>query len=170
MQSESVIIQKLYTHFKKCPGTHKLGPLYVVDSIARRYLENAKKNGQEVSATAPDGTFAAGVYRITNLLPMLMVDILRHAPPEDNKVRWFLDAHRGVSYVAGCVRSALWNGGGCHECHMHINIISSLGSMAHATLQCCLLESHLHSPCVHRTRLKSCGKYGNEAVRFLQRC
>ncbi|TGZ77751.1 hypothetical protein EX30DRAFT_177412 [Ascodesmis nigricans] len=85
VQSESVIIQKLYTHFKKCPGTHKLGPLYVVDSIARRYLENARKNNQEVSASAPDGTYAAGVYRITNLLPMLMNDILRHAPPDENK-------------------------------------------------------------------------------------
>ncbi|KAF8544421.1 hypothetical protein BDD12DRAFT_506439 [Trichophaea hybrida] len=85
VQSESVIIQKLYTHFKKCPGTHKLGPLYVVDSIARKYLDQAKKNHQEVSAAAPDGTFAAGVFRITNLLPPLMNDILQHAPPEENK-------------------------------------------------------------------------------------
>ncbi|KAI5787180.1 hypothetical protein EDC01DRAFT_176259 [Geopyxis carbonaria] len=85
VQSESVIIQKLYTHFKKCPGTHKLGPLYVVDSIARRYLEFAKKNHQEVSGSAPDGTFAAGVFRITNLLPPLMNDILQHAPPDENK-------------------------------------------------------------------------------------
>jgi len=87
VQSESVIIQKLYTHFKKCPGTHKLGPLYVVDSIARRYLDQAKKNHQEVSAAASDGTFAAGIVRITNLLPALMSDILQHAPAEENKVR-----------------------------------------------------------------------------------
>ncbi|KAA8911342.1 NRD1 protein, partial [Sphaerosporella brunnea] len=85
VQSESVIIQKLYTHFKKCPGTHKLGPLYVVDSIARKYLDQAKKNHQDVSSSAPDGTFAAGVFRITNLLPPLMNDILQNAPPEENK-------------------------------------------------------------------------------------
>ncbi|KAL7271423.1 hypothetical protein RUND412_005819 [Rhizina undulata] len=85
VQSESVIIQKVYTHFKKCPGTHKLGPLYVVDSIARKYLENAKRFNQEISAAAPDGTFGAGVHRITNLLPALMNDILQHAPPEENK-------------------------------------------------------------------------------------
>ncbi|CCX04237.1 hypothetical protein FPQ18DRAFT_134072 [Pyronema domesticum] len=85
VQSESVIIQKLYTHFKKCPGTHKLGPLYVVDSITRKYLELAKKNNQDVSPNAPDGTFAAGVYRITNLLIPLMNDILQHAPPDENK-------------------------------------------------------------------------------------
>jgi protein NRD1 len=40
-----------------------------------------------VSGAAPDGTFAAGVFRITNLLPPLMNDILQHAPPEENKVR-----------------------------------------------------------------------------------
>lgn len=85
VQSESVIIGKLYTHFKKCPGTHKLGPLYVVDSVARKYLDLAKKSQQPVSAEAPDGTYGAGVYRITQLLPSLMNDILQHAPPEENK-------------------------------------------------------------------------------------
>ncbi|CAZ84869.1 unnamed protein product [Tuber melanosporum] len=85
VQSESVIIQKVYTHFKKCPGTHKLGPLYVVDSIARKYLEQAKRLHEPVSHAAPDGTFGAGVHRITNLLPALMNDILQNAPPEENK-------------------------------------------------------------------------------------
>lgn len=79
----------MYTHFKKCPGTHKLGPLYVVDSVARKYLDLAKKSQQPVSADAPDGTYGAGVYRITELLPTLMNDILQHAPPEENKVRYF---------------------------------------------------------------------------------
>ena len=88
LQSESVIIQKVYTHFKKCPGTHKLGPLYVVDSIARKYLEQAKRLHEPVSHAAPDGTFGAGVHRITNLLPALMNDILQNAPPEENKVRY----------------------------------------------------------------------------------
>ncbi|RPA99532.1 hypothetical protein L873DRAFT_1827932 [Choiromyces venosus 120613-1] len=85
VQSESVIIQKVYTHFKKCPGTHKLGPLYVVDSIARKYLEQAKRLHEPVSQAAPDGTFGAGVHRITDLLPALMNDILQNAPPEENK-------------------------------------------------------------------------------------
>lgn len=65
-----------------------MGPLYAVDSIVRKYIEHAKKNEEQIVANAPDGTYAAGVIRIQSLLPMLMVDILQNAPPEDNKVRW----------------------------------------------------------------------------------
>lgn len=85
-QSESVLIQKIYTHFKKAPGTHKLGVLYVVDSVTRSWVEQARKAGQQPAASAPYGTYGAGVYRVTELLPMLMTDIVNSAP-EDQKVR-----------------------------------------------------------------------------------
>lgn len=86
MQSESVLIQKIYTHFKRAPGTHKLGVLYVVDSVTRQWVEAARKAGQAPGTAAPDGTFAAGVNRVTELLPVLMTDIINNAP-EDQKVR-----------------------------------------------------------------------------------
>ena len=86
LQYESVLIQKLFTHFKKTPGTHKLGVLYVVDSVTRKWLDQAKAQGQTPSLSAPDGTFAAGVHRVTELIPILMNDILATAP-EDQKVR-----------------------------------------------------------------------------------
>jgi hypothetical protein len=85
-QNESVLIQKIYTHFKKAPGTHKLGVLYVVDSVTRQWVEAARKAGQPSGSAAPDGTFAAGVNRVTELLPVLMTDIIINAP-EDQKVR-----------------------------------------------------------------------------------
>lgn len=86
VQSESVLIQKIYTHFKRAPGTHKLGVLYVVDSVTRQWVEAARKAGQPSGSDAPDGTFAAGVNRVTELLPVLMTDIINNAP-EDQKVR-----------------------------------------------------------------------------------
>jgi hypothetical protein len=85
-QSESVLIQKLYTHFKKAPGTHKLGVLYVVDSVTRKWTEQAKSAGQTINSAAEDGTFAAGVHRVKELLPVLMNDIIQSAP-DDQKVR-----------------------------------------------------------------------------------
>ncbi|PIG81255.1 RNA binding protein Nrd1 [Aspergillus arachidicola] len=84
VQNESVLIQKIYTHFKKAPGTHKLGVLYVVDSVTRQWVEAARKAGQPSGSAAPDGTFAAGVNRVTELLPVLMTDIINNAP-EDQK-------------------------------------------------------------------------------------
>ncbi|KAL8757809.1 MAG: hypothetical protein Q9199_001931 [Rusavskia elegans] len=86
IQSESVLIQKIYTHFKKAPGPYKLGVLYVVDSVTRSWVEQARKAGQQPSASAAYGTYGAGVYRVTELLPMLMSDISSSAP-EDQKAR-----------------------------------------------------------------------------------
>lgn len=98
MQSESVLIQKIYTHFKKAPGTHKLGVLYVVDSVTRKWLEQAKAQGQPVNSSAQDGTYAAGVHRVTELMPVLMNDILQSAPDEQ-KVRYLL-TNRNLCVVA----------------------------------------------------------------------
>jgi protein NRD1 len=81
-----VLIQKIYTHFKKAPGTHKLGVLYVVDSVTRKWMDQAKAQGQAINSAAQDGTYAAGVHRVTELMPVLMNDILSSAP-EDQKVR-----------------------------------------------------------------------------------
>jgi hypothetical protein len=96
-QSESVLIQKIYTHFKKAPGTHKLGVLYVVDSVTRQWVDQARKIGQLPGSGAPDGTFAAGVTRVTELLPVLMNDIINSAP-EDQKVS--LATHTQTSKAA----------------------------------------------------------------------
>ncbi|KAF3765819.1 hypothetical protein M406DRAFT_226994, partial [Cryphonectria parasitica EP155] len=92
VQSESVLIQKIFTHFKKAPGTHKLGVLYVVDSVTRKWLEQAKQQGQPVNSAAPDGTFAAGVNRVTELMPVLMNDIISSAPQDQkDKIKKLVD-------------------------------------------------------------------------------
>lgn len=92
VQFESVLIQKIYTHFKKTPGTHKLGVLYVVDSVTRKWMEQAKAQGQPISSAAQDGTFAAGVHRVTELMPVLMNDIISSAPEDQKeKIRKLVD-------------------------------------------------------------------------------
>ena len=54
--------------------------MYVVDSIARQYQEQARRQGQDISTTTDDRTFAGGLRHITSVLPSLMNDILQHAP------------------------------------------------------------------------------------------
>ncbi|QUC17066.1 uncharacterized protein UV8b_01307 [Ustilaginoidea virens] len=107
IQSESVLIQKIYTHFKKAPGTHKLGVLYVVDSVTRKWLEQAKAQGQTVNSSAPDGTYAAGVHRVTELMPVLMNDILQTAPEEQKeKIKKLLDIwEKGQTFPAHMIES-----------------------------------------------------------------
>ncbi|OTB04349.1 hypothetical protein M426DRAFT_73512 [Hypoxylon sp. CI-4A] len=92
VQSESVLIQKIYTYFKKAAATHKLGVLYVVDSVTRRWVDQAKHQGQSINSSAQDGTYAAGVHRVTELLPVLMNDIIQNAPSEQKeKIKKLID-------------------------------------------------------------------------------
>ncbi|RDW83193.1 hypothetical protein BP5796_04684 [Coleophoma crateriformis] len=92
VQSESVLIQKLFTHFKKAPGTHKLGVLYVVDSVTREWMVQAKAAGQPINSSATDGTYAAGVNRVKELLPVLMNDIIQSAPADQKeKIKKLVD-------------------------------------------------------------------------------
>lgn len=85
-QSESIIAQKLYRHFKKTLPTHKLGVLFVVDSVIRQWIEKARQSGQELSGSAaPDGTYASGIHKITEMMPALVDDLLKVAP-QDQKV------------------------------------------------------------------------------------
>lgn len=62
--------------------------LYVVDSVTRRWIDQAKQQGQTINSSAPDGTYAAGVHRVTELIPVLMNDVL-HTAPDEQKVRYF---------------------------------------------------------------------------------
>ncbi|KAI1817568.1 hypothetical protein GGS20DRAFT_504674 [Poronia punctata] len=100
VQSESVLIQKIYTHFKKAPATHKLGVLYVVDSVTRRWIDQAKQHNQPINSSAEDGTYAAGVHRVTELLPALMNDIIQNAPAEQKeKIKKLVDIwERGQTF------------------------------------------------------------------------
>lgn len=82
-------MQKLFIHFKKTPGTHKLGTLYVIDSVTRKWTEQAKIAGQTINSSSPDGTYAAGVHKVKELLPALMNDIIQTAP-DDQKVRQYI--------------------------------------------------------------------------------
>ncbi|KAK7403918.1 hypothetical protein QQX98_010325 [Neonectria punicea] len=107
IQSESVLIQKIYTHFKKAPGTHKLGVLYVVDSVTRKWLEQAKVQAQAINSSAQDGTYAAGVHRVTELMPVLMNDILQTAPEEQKeKIKKLLDIwEKGQTFPTSMLES-----------------------------------------------------------------
>ncbi|QYT03907.1 hypothetical protein H0G86_010850 [Trichoderma simmonsii] len=107
IQSESVLIQKIYTHFKKTPGTHKLGVLYVVDSVTRKWLEQAKSQGQPINSSAQDGTYAAGVHRVTELMPVLMNDILQSCPEDQKeKIKKLLDIwEKGQTFPTSMIES-----------------------------------------------------------------
>ncbi|KAK3719608.1 hypothetical protein LTR37_004145 [Vermiconidia calcicola] len=84
IQAESNIVQSLYRALKKAPSTHKLGAIYVIDSVVRRWIEQAKQNGQDlnIEGRGEPGTFPAAVKRVTELMPALFDDIMKGIPAE----------------------------------------------------------------------------------------
>ncbi|CUM68306.1 uncharacterized protein PRCAT00006028001 [Priceomyces carsonii] len=76
VHDESKLITTLYSNCKAVPSAYKLSTLYVVDSIVRVYVDEARKNNQEINASAPEGTYAAGVFRISELIESLVDDTL----------------------------------------------------------------------------------------------
>ncbi|KAF2711117.1 hypothetical protein K504DRAFT_376636 [Pleomassaria siparia CBS 279.74] len=92
VQCDSAIVQKIQQQFKNSPVTHKLGVLYVVDSITRQWKERARLAGQAVSKNAAPGTFASGVQKVTDVLPTLMTDLIQLAPQnQKEKISKLLD-------------------------------------------------------------------------------
>ncbi|ANB13511.1 Nrd1 complex RNA-binding subunit [Sugiyamaella lignohabitans] len=99
VQSESVIVQKLYTHFKKTPVANKLGVLYVVDAIVRGLYDEAKKADQNLVSDAPEGTFAGGVAHIAFIIDGLIDD--------------FVDSHQPVEIIEKALKVlSIWEKGG----------------------------------------------------------
>ncbi|KAF1364165.1 hypothetical protein EJ07DRAFT_100323 [Lizonia empirigonia] len=100
IQSDSIIIQKILQQFQNSPATHKLGVLYVVDSVTRQWVEKAKTAGQAVSRNAAPGTYAAGVQNMTNILPAVLNDLVQHAPDhQKEKITKLLDIwQRGQTF------------------------------------------------------------------------
>lgn len=90
---ESILIDELYSCCKATPSSHKLGALYVVDSIVRIYMDEAIKKNQTVDALAPEGTFAAGVYKISGLVESLIDDSMELLvnPSTDAKIGKLVD-------------------------------------------------------------------------------
>lgn len=86
LHAEQHITQCMYRALKKAPATHKLGVLYVIDSVIRQWIEGAKKAGQDLhlEGRGEPGTYPAAVKRITELMPALMDDTLKGLPSDQH--------------------------------------------------------------------------------------
>ncbi|KZL86236.1 rna recognition domain-containing protein [Colletotrichum incanum] len=80
VQYESALVQKLFTYFMMATPPYKLGFLYVVDSVVRKWLVQARSRQQVCDENAADGTCGAGVHRLTVLMPNFIDDLLRALP------------------------------------------------------------------------------------------
>jgi protein NRD1 len=71
-QIEPILVDVLSNGVRRSPVTHKLGVLYIIDSITRQWV-------------AAGAAHAGGVRRMTDNLPVLMNELLP-VVPENQKV------------------------------------------------------------------------------------
>ncbi|RKP32517.1 hypothetical protein METBISCDRAFT_12140 [Metschnikowia bicuspidata] len=103
---EASIIAELDVCCRAMPSSHRLGALYVVDSIVRIYTDEAKKRNQSVSSLAPEGTFASGVHRISLLVEGLIDNALELliTPATNQKISKLVDIwERAQTFSAECI-------------------------------------------------------------------
>ena len=125
--------------------------------MTRQWVDQAKKSGQQLGSGAPDGTFAAGVTRVTELLPVLMNDIIATAP-EDQKVclpclQQPLSPAKDVTLIALCDEQAIGAGQSIIRYHL---------------LVCVELNSRL--PFSIRSKSRNSWKSGSAQTHFPRRC
>ncbi|CAX41531.1 RNA maturation protein, putative [Candida dubliniensis CD36] len=76
VENEPKLISILYSQCKANSSTNKLGTLYVVDSIVRRFIEEANKKNEALVPNAPEGTYASAVFKINELVESLVDDAM----------------------------------------------------------------------------------------------
>ena len=76
----------------------------------------AKASGHPINSAAQDGTYAAGVHRVKELLPVLMNDIMQSAP-DDQKVRFTSLDMDGFQKTADVAQTSAFPSAG-KSCHL----------------------------------------------------
>ncbi|KAH3672338.1 hypothetical protein WICMUC_004310 [Wickerhamomyces mucosus] len=68
VSNSSEFVSLTLKNIKESKPTHKLGALYILDSIARQYRTKADELGESITTNAADGTFAGGLVKFGKIL------------------------------------------------------------------------------------------------------
>ncbi|KAG5365793.1 Protein NRD1 [Yarrowia sp. B02] len=82
---ESTLIPLLERHLSKTPLSHKLGAMYVLDAVARAYQEENKKVGHALNPQAPEGSYAKGLFRISEFVEKAARESVDHTSSDDTR-------------------------------------------------------------------------------------
>ncbi|CDH09742.1 related to Protein NRD1 [Zygosaccharomyces bailii ISA1307] len=89
---EEKLISLIIDYSKTCAPTHKLGSLYIIDSIGRAYLDEARANDEYVKPTAKKGTCAHAIYVLGESIQGLLTDAIGKSNEDHReKIRTLID-------------------------------------------------------------------------------
>ncbi|CAR23904.1 Protein NRD1 [Lachancea thermotolerans] len=92
VSEEPKLMQLVIDYSKSSPDTHKLGSLYIIDSIGRAYLEQARARDDYIKASAKEGSCAHGVYTLGEAIQELLSDAISKSNSDHkDKIRTLID-------------------------------------------------------------------------------
>ena len=92
VDQEEQLISLIVEYSKTCPDSHKLGSLYIIDSIGRAYLDEARYKEEYIKPTAKSGSCAHGVYLLGEAIRDLLSEaISKSSDDHKNKIRTLID-------------------------------------------------------------------------------
>ncbi|GCF00926.1 hypothetical protein ZYGM_000461 [Zygosaccharomyces mellis] len=89
---EETLISLIIDYSKTCAPTHKLGSLYIIDSIGRAYLDEARANDDYVKPSARTGTCAHAIYTLGESIQDLLTGAIGNSNEDHReKIRTLID-------------------------------------------------------------------------------
>ncbi|EDO19072.1 hypothetical protein Kpol_2000p37 [Vanderwaltozyma polyspora DSM 70294] len=86
------LISLIINYSKTCQDSHKLGSLYIIDSIGRAYLDEARSKSESIESSSPSGTFGHSLYVLTNAIEDLLAEaIAKSNSDHKDKIRVLVD-------------------------------------------------------------------------------
>ncbi|CEP64376.1 Nrd1 complex RNA-binding subunit LALA0_S11e02674g [Lachancea lanzarotensis] len=92
VDQEPQLMQLVIDYSRETLATHKLGSLYIIDSIGRAYLEQARAQDDYIKPNAKEGSCAHGVYLLGEAIQELLGDAIGNSNEDHKeKIRTLID-------------------------------------------------------------------------------
>lgn len=92
VKDEEKIVDAIIEYANTCPDSHRLGSLYIIDSIGRAYLDEARARDDYIKPTAKIGSAAHAIYTLGESIQHLLVTaISRGSDDHKDKIKTLID-------------------------------------------------------------------------------
>lgn len=92
VKDEEKMMDAIIEYAKTCEDSHRLGSLYIIDSIGRAYLDEARARDDYIKPTAKKGSCAHAVYTLGESIQELLVTaITKGSEDHKDKIKTLID-------------------------------------------------------------------------------
>lgn len=92
VEGGEILVNLIINYSKTCQDSHKLGSLYIIDSIGRAYLDEKRQRDEYIKPDAKKGTFAYALYVLGEAIDDLVIEAVSKSNEDHkDKIRVLVD-------------------------------------------------------------------------------